>query len=326
MKKALKYVLPIALAGGLLYWTFKGLDFQTILSSFKEANYFLVALGGVVAFLAHASRGIRWGIMLKPLGYKINNANATAAVLIGYITNLVFPRAGEVARSAALQKTDNVPFEKSFGAVIAERVIDVFMLFFLLILNLLLEFSRIKDLVVELIGGKLPSAFSVLIMVILFFIFIVASIWSFKKFKDKLLSIAIFNKIYKVVLGLWDGFSSIFKLEQPLLFIAHTFFIWGMYFLSTYLLCKAFPIGENISYLATLTIVVMGSIGMAAPTLGGIGSYHFLVGKIVVLYGLSAEDGIALATFLHSMQGLLYVVLLGLGAMIYSFIVSKKED
>jgi uncharacterized membrane protein YbhN (UPF0104 family) len=103
LKKALKYILPIGLGFALLNWVFKDIDLLVTLQSFKDANYFLVFLAAVLALLAHLSRAARWNIMLEPMGYKPSLKNTSIAVLIGYLTNLVFPRAGELARSASLQ-------------------------------------------------------------------------------------------------------------------------------------------------------------------------------------------------------------------------------
>ncbi len=323
MKKVYQYILPLVLASGLLYWAFKDVSFSELTTSFKSANYPLVFLGLIIGFLAHASRGIRWGLMLNPLGYKPKIGNTTSAVLLGYLTNLVFPRAGEFARSVALQKSEDIPFEKSFGAVIAERIIDVITLLLLAVVNVILEFDRIKDLVLELIGDKLKSPQKIILVLGVFLIVGLFSFLIFKKYKKQILEINIIKKIFHFLSGLYEGFSGILKLKNPGLFVFHSLFIWAMYFLSTYILCLSVPLGENISFLATLTILVMGSIGMAAPTLGGLGSYHFLVGKIVVLYGLTASEGIGLATFLHTMQGIVYVVLLGLGGFLYTLL-SKK--
>ena len=45
--------------------------------------------------------------------------------MIGYIANMVVPRMGEASRAAVLKGTDGVPFDKGFGTIVAERVIDV---------------------------------------------------------------------------------------------------------------------------------------------------------------------------------------------------------
>ncbi|HLO43110.1 MAG TPA: lysylphosphatidylglycerol synthase transmembrane domain-containing protein [Leadbetterella sp.] len=324
MKKALKYILPIALGLALLNWVFKDIDLLKTLQSFRDANYVLVFFAAILALLAHISRAARWNIMLEPLGYKPSLRNTSIAVLIGYLTNLVFPRAGELARSASLQKSENVPFDKSFGAVIAERIIDVLILGLLVLVNLLLEFGRIKSLFIDLFGGQNPTKLLFVLGGLL--LLGVLGIVIFQKNKEKFLRIGLVKKIFDFTEGLRSGFLSVLKIEKSAQFFLHTFFIWAMYYVSTYLLCKAVSLGDSLGFLSVLTILVMGSIGMAVPTIGGIGSYHLLVGKIVALYGLSNQDGISLATFLHTMTGILFILIFGLIAFIMSFLSTKKAN
>jgi glycosyltransferase 2 family protein len=250
--------------------------------------------------------------------------NTSIAVLIGYLTNLVFPRAGELARSASLQKSENVPFDKSFGAVIAERIIDVLILGILVLVNLFLEFGRIKSLFVDLFGSQNPTKLLTILGGLLFLG--VLGLVVFQKNKEKFLKIGLIKKIFDFTEGLRSGLLSVLKIEKSAQFFVHTIFIWAMYYASTYLLCKAVSLGDSLSFLAVLTILVMGSIGMAVPTIGGIGSYHLLVGKIVALYGLSNQDGISLATFLHTMTGILFILVFGLIAFIMSFLSTKKAN
>jgi glycosyltransferase 2 family protein len=324
LKKALKYILPIGLGLALLNWVFKDIDLLKTLQSFKDANYLLVLFAALLALLAHISRAARWNIMLEPLGYKPSLKNTSVAVLIGYLTNLVFPRAGEFARSASLQKSENVPFDKSFGAVIAERIIDVLILGVLVLLNLLLEFGRIKSLFLDLFGPQNPTKIvGIIAALVLLFGF---AVYFFQKKKEQFLKIGIIKKVFDFTEGLRSGLLSVLKIEKSAQFFIHTVFIWLMYYLSTYLLCKAVSLGDTLGFLSVLTILVMGSIGMAVPTVGGIGSYHLLVGKIVALYGLSNQDGITLATFLHTMTGIVFILIFGLIAFIMSFLSTKNAN
>jgi len=324
LKKVLKYILPIGLGLALLNWVFKDIDLLKTLQSFKDANYLLVLFAALLALLAHISRAARWNIMLEPLGYKPSLKNTSVAVLIGYLTNLVFPRAGEFARSASLQKSENVPFDKSFGAVIAERIIDVLILGILVLLNLLLEFGRIKSLFLDLFGPQNPTKIiGIIAGLVLLFGF---AVYFFQKKKEQFLKIGIIKKIFDFTEGLRSGLLSVLKIEKSAQFFIHTVFIWLMYYLSTYLLCKAVSLGDTLGFLSVLTILVMGSIGMAVPTVGGIGSYHLLVGKIVALYGLSNQDGITLATFLHTMTGIVFILIFGLIAFIMSFLSTKNAN
>jgi uncharacterized protein (TIRG00374 family) len=326
MKKILQYLISLLIAGGLLYWVFKDIDLVALWAKIKQADYQWVIISAILALMAHWSRAFRWAMILEPLGYRPTTFRTTLAVLIGYLMNLVFPRAGEVARSASLQRLENVPFEKSFGAVVAERVIDVLVLLFLIFLNLLLEFERLSSFFFDFMGEKFKNPTTLLIVAFIGLVGVGAVIFLYKKFKNKIIALPLFQKITAFIGGLWSGFSSVLKLKKPSLFLFHTILIWTLYYLITYCLCLAIPETAHLSPLAILTILVMGSIGMAAPTVGGIGSYHILVGSIVVLYGLDKQNGYTLATFLHSMQGLFFVVVFGIIAFIISSFLKPRDS
>lgn len=324
MKNNLKYILPIAIGLALLYWVFKDIDLVSLWQNFKDANYMWVGLAAILALLAHVLRAYRWKLMLEPMGYQPSTYNTTLAVLIGYLTNLALPRAGEFARSASLQKLEDIPFEKSFGAVIAERVIDVIVLFVLIGLNLLLEFDRLKGLFVEIFGDKLKNTSTLLTLAAGGLIFLGLVFFLLKKNWNKLENIPLVQKIIEIGKGLWNGFSSVKNLKNPAVFVIVTLLIWALYYWTTYFLYISLDADGTMSFLGILTILVMGSIGMAAPTMGGIGSYHFLVGKIVMLYGLTQQEGITLATFLHTMQGILFVLIFGVISLLLSFLAGNK--
>jgi len=63
---------------------------------------------------------------------------------------------------------------------------------------------------------------------------------------------------------------------------------------------------------------------MTAPTQGGIGAYHLLVGSVMVLYGLTQKDGITLATFIHGTQ-MLFMLIVGALAFLYVLIQKNKN-
>ena len=50
------------------------------------------------------------------------------AVSIGYLMNMTVPRSGEISRAVILKKYNGVPFDKAFGTIIAERIVDMVIL------------------------------------------------------------------------------------------------------------------------------------------------------------------------------------------------------
>ena len=79
--------------------------------------------------ISHLSRAYRWVSVLKGIGYNIRVSNSIMAIFSGYLVNYIFPRAGEVVRASAIANYEQVPFNKSMGTIISERIVDVVMLF-----------------------------------------------------------------------------------------------------------------------------------------------------------------------------------------------------
>jgi uncharacterized protein (TIRG00374 family) len=313
LKSIIKYLISSLLAAGLLYWAFSKsqLHWNDILSTFQQADYNWVAVSVVIAILSHLLRALRWEQLLGALSYKPGTIRTFSAVLIGYFANFLVPRLGEVSRCGSLQKTADIPFEESFGTVITERLVDLLSLVVLVGITFLFEWEPIQKSLfptLHLPSGMLIIAASVIGLMGL------GVLWKFQDFLQKL---GKESKIGKLILGWITGISSIRHLSSPSQFIGYSVGIWLCYYLSTYTLFLAFPISENLGLSAALTVLVMGTFGMATPTQGGIGAYHSLVASAFVFYSLSYKDGFMLATFFHGTQ---MITLLLLGG--FSFILT----
>jgi hypothetical protein len=240
-------------------------------------------------------------------------------VLTGYLANLALPRAGEVARCGTLYRLSVLPVNVSFGTVVAERLFDVLMLLILLAATFILEFDRLSQFFVEFLGGKLPKGSSgsgILILVGAVLLGLGVLAWFlFNRYREALGRHPLYQKVGAFVTGLLEGLLSVRKLRRPGAFLFHTALIWTLYYLMSYTLFFAMPATANLGPLAGLTILVVGSLGMAAPTPGGIGSFHLLVGQVAGLYGLTSQDGQVLATFIHGVSTLM-IIILGIGSLL----------
>ena len=131
----------------------------------------------------------------------------------------------------------------------------------------------------------------------------------FNRYRDALGRHPLYQKVHAFAQGLLAGLLSVRKLRRPGLFVFHTLLIWTMYYLMSYTLFFALPTTADLGPLAGLTILVVGTLGMAAPTPGGIGSFHLLVGQVALLYGLTSQDGQILATFIHGVSTVMIIIL-----------------
>ncbi|QRR03497.1 lysylphosphatidylglycerol synthase transmembrane domain-containing protein [Dyadobacter sandarakinus] len=332
MKSILRYAISLVLAGGLLWFVFKDINLTEMLDRFAQSDWRWIAISCIFLLFAHLLRAWRWGMLMEPLGHKPQLFDAFIAVLTGYFANFIVPRMGEVTRCGTLYRLERIPVNLSFGTVVAERIFDVLILLILIGLNFVLEFERLSTFFTDffqskIAGGQQGSGSGMLIFILLaaLLVFVGAAFFIYRNvaFRSKMQQNALMQKIIVFAQGMLDGLLSIRKLRNPGLFILATLMIWVMYYLVSYVLFFCIPETSNLGMLAGLTLLVVGSIGMTAPTQGGIGAYHLLVGNVMVLYGLSQNDGITLATFIHGAQ-MLFMLVVGALAFLYVLIQNKK--
>ncbi|GAB2576368.1 lysylphosphatidylglycerol synthase transmembrane domain-containing protein [Spirosoma areae] len=321
LKNSLKFIISLAIAGGLLWFTFQQshLDAADLWQKIKAADYRWVLLSALLTLVAHWSRAERWRILLEPVvSQRPTSLDTTVSVLTGYLANLALPRAGEVARCGTLYRLAGVPVNVSFGTVVAERLFDLLMLVLLLAATFVLEFDRLSQFFMEFLGGKVANGTTgassgssgVFMLVGAALLGLALLGWFlFNRYREALGRHPLYQKVSGFLVGLLDGLLSVRKIRRPGAFVFHTLLIWTMYYLMSYTLFFAMPATANLSPLTGLTILVVGSIGMAAPTPGGIGSFHLLVGQVALLYGLTSQDGQVLATFIHGVSAIMIIIL-----------------
>ncbi|MFM9944971.1 MAG: YbhN family protein [Bacteroidia bacterium] len=316
LKNILKFVIFLGLGLALLGWAFKNMDLKQMFEEIKNANYFWIFIGMFCGVLAHASRALRWNLLLQPIGYKANNWNTFYAVMIGYFSNNLVPRLGEVTRCAALAKTDKIPVEKLFGTVFIERVIDLIITLIVTLFIFISQFDLLNgflnDTIYPMMGSKSGGGSSIkfIILGILVFGGLVVFIM-----RNKIKNLTIYKKAANIAKGFVEGIKSVLKLEKPWLFIAHSIFIWGMYFAMAYFTFFSYAPSAHLGYQAGLIVLFLGTVAVILPIPGGIGVYHNLVSLGLVLFGLTKEEGITYATISHAAQ-MIMIFVVGLISMV----------
>jgi hypothetical protein len=121
-------------------------DKAELLDYMYSAPIWAITVTFTMGLLAIVSRGLRWLILLEPMGYSASGFRAVCSVAFGYLANTFVPRSGEVARCAALNSTDDIPVNKLLGTVITERVVDFIMLFIFMSVALLTNFNAVISL------------------------------------------------------------------------------------------------------------------------------------------------------------------------------------
>ena len=300
--KWIKYVFFLFLGVGLMYLAFKNQSPKALIAQLKEVNYLWVVISMFFGFIAIVSRGLRWVILLQNLNFSVSKLNSVYAVAIGYFTNIAIPRAGEITRCTSLNQTEDVPVDKLFGTIILERAIDFIILLSLVLLVLILKFELFLEFLAIIFEGQTLELSSLIgvglsAVAILFILFVLT--------KRILKKSAVYIKIKTFVVGMKDGFKSINGLENKTGFWAHTFIIWLMYLLMTYVCFFSIESTRMLNVADGLYTMVIGGFGMVAPVQGGIGAYHYIVKVGLMILDVSEDSSLLFATVVHTAQTLM---------------------
>ncbi len=315
------------IAAALIWVILLFVDPKTIWEKVSQANLAIIVLAISISILAHLSRAYRWKLLLQPLGYNPSLWNSFVAVMTAYFVNIFIPRGGEVARCAVLKKSDNIPFTSSIATVVAERVVDFLCLLILIGFAFVLEYERFMKFFQETVFAKKESAQTSFPWMYLILALMVVGTIVFFSLKKYFLRVPFIKKIYEFVISLFiQAFNTFRLLKKKREFILHTIIIWTGYYLMTYLVFLALPFTAHLDGMAGLVILIVGGLGMSAPSSGGIGPFHFMVaGALTLFYGLTSENGVAYAFVIHTSQMISLFVFGGIAASLSLFLGKKSS-
>lgn len=303
----------------------KGIDrTKELIRDMKSASVPGIALSFLFGYLAIVSRGMRWLIILEPMGYKPNTWRSIHSVAFGYFANTFVPRSGELARCAALNQTDDVPVDKLFGTVISERVVDMMMLVIFLTVAVLANIDAFDRLLGDMSGGDASGEEGTGLGIWLFLAALLVAVLAFV-FRKKLMQTMIFMKIKSFVTGVMEGLSSVLKMKRKGAFIFHTIFIWVMYYLMAFIVYMSIEATSHMTVFEALFVMVAGGIGMILPAPGGIGAYHWSVKLGFIALGLSGTLGFAVANVLWLTQTVMIVLCGGIGYLLLMYFRIKRD-
>ncbi|WP_371412753.1 YbhN family protein [Kordia sp. SMS9] len=313
--KILKILLPLLLGVFLVWYSLSKTPLEELIEHFKKADYTWVFLGVFCGILSHLSRAYRWRFMLEPLGYKPKYGNSIMAVFVAYLANLGIPRSGEALRALTLTNYEDIPFEKGFGTIVAERVADLIVLLFVIGITLFMQFDFIWDLLMKKLD---PTKITLLLIAA-----IVGGITLIIFIRRAKKGIAL--KIKNFIIGVFEGATSILKMKRKWAFIFHTLFIWAMYILMFYItMLSVEDLHGNVPLGAVLIAFIAGSFSIAV-TNGGTGAYPLAIAAAFSLFYIERTPSEAFGWIMWASQTLMIIILGGL-SFLYLPIFNRKKN
>ncbi|MGR8922613.1 lysylphosphatidylglycerol synthase transmembrane domain-containing protein [Rhizobium leguminosarum] len=260
--------------------------------------FMLVTFGIAVGY------AVRWRLLLDG---KIGYGTSLVASLLGLGANMFLPaRGGDFLRVHYSCVVATVPYVDAFGRLLVEKVVDLATIISVGILSLVL------------LGHTLNSEYRNVLLVVMVsaVIAIFVSATLVRYFGDRL--IPILRPVFGVV-RLQDFFdrhitnfirnsARSLSISVTIVPATLTLVLWLSAYALAYIFVARF-VGVALSYQESLFVLFAGGLGLMIPAApSGVGTFHASVVSAFVLLGRSPSEGLLLATAVHFLFFVVYVV------------------
>lgn len=272
-----------------LYFAFKQVNLEDINRAISNANIYYILIALLTTYITFILRSIRWKILLdSPQNLNLNKYISTTH--IGYFLNNILPfRAGDLGRAKLLSNHSNeIKFSFVVGSLVAEKIIDLWMIGFFSIYLIFFGFNDVLGL-----------EFSIGILLL----YIITSLIIFG-------NNSVANKIqnqFSITKNFVDGYLLVSKNKLKL--GAVSMLLWCSFV--AYMVALLKSINIHLSFEQYIGITIITGIVTSLPIApAAIGTYHLAVIYFLSLYGVEIEQSQTAAILLHSIF-LLYTIILG---------------
>jgi uncharacterized protein (TIRG00374 family) len=308
LSKLLKVFIPLVAGVIILYFLYRKTDFGALWHYIKEANWWILSFSLIFGLMGNVFRGIRWNLLIRPLGYQPKASRLVYAVLGSYAVNFVIPRAGELWRCGVVSKNEKIPFTKLIGTILIDRLFDVVMVALFILtafacnIKVFYKNRDLFNLPVWMTSLELFIGLAVVLLLCLTVLVVFKNSTGVKKIRNFFISMG------KDMLQVW-------KMKEKTRFILYSFGIWISYFLYFYITFYAFDFTASLGIAAGLFVFTISSISMSIPSNGGLGPWQAAVVFGLCAYMVNIDQAKAFATAVFAFQSI-WLVACGLFGMI----------
>jgi uncharacterized protein (TIRG00374 family) len=303
-----KLLVALLLGAGLLYFAFKGIDFNKMMQYMQEVNPLFVFLVFAIGVISHFLRAVRWIILLKPVAERnVSLWNSFYAVILGYAVNVVIPKGGEVVRLVEMSRLEKLPWAAVAPTLLIDRLLDVAMLALLVGGTLTILPQSVLETVPWLVPGGISMVGAATVGLLLLPKLSVIVRWVMNiPFIKKALPERISNILTEKLIEFETGTKCLTNpISFPIIALL-SFVMWGCYWLSFYLMIFGFNMQNSVDAKASLIAFTIGTLSNFVPTPGAAGGFHLLVQQgLMMTADVNKEQALAFATVLHLLN---YVV------------------
>ena len=168
-REALSIVTPLV----LLLIVARNVDWSTALSTLRGANGWFVLAALAIYYATFPIRARRWARLLRESGLQLRGRDLLEILMLGWFVNCLAPaKLGDLYRSYLVKQRFNVSLSRTVGVVVAERLLDIFVVFALLVVGGYIAFGRtvLPDLRLVYLSAAALAAFIVVALLVVYYV------------------------------------------------------------------------------------------------------------------------------------------------------------
>ena len=305
MRSHVRTIIVLAIATALLVLFLYHVDLGSVVTQIVHASPEWLALSLATMFVNLAIRAWRWQYLLEPLGSSTFE-NAFKATAVGFAANSILPaRAGEVIRPYFLARHERMSATGAFATIILERLLDMVTVLVLLgayVLFFNTETSAASDVAWDAVtwAGIVASAVAAVGLAILFVLAgnparLAATLQRLEQVVPSKLAGLLASIAEKFAIGL----GAIRRPGRLLVALVLSVPLWLCIALGTWAAAMAFKL--EVPFTGSFLLTALLVIGVALPTPGAVGGFHwmFRVG-VTTFFGAPEDAAVGAAIVLHA--------------------------
>jgi len=284
----LSWVLSSLLAGVLLYFSVRNVDWSRVGHTIVHARWGYLALAGVITSTSFFCRALRWRILLNTETW-FSVGTVFWANMAGYLGNNFLPaRAGELIRTYLISNRSTLSKTYVLTTALAERLMDVIALVLwssLVLLGINPKPDWMQDLSRTM--AFVAGAGAIAILLVPHTGNLVQNIVRRLPLPEGLR-----NRLLTLAEQILSGLRAFHDWSRLAGFVSLTVVIWMLDALSV--IAGSTALGIHIPFRVAMLLLTALGLGSALPsTPGYVGIYQFVSVKVLSPFGIAPDDAIA---------------------------------
>jgi glycosyltransferase 2 family protein len=299
------------------------IDVGAIVDRVRQANPWLLALALVVFYTTFPIRAVRWRRLLDNVevstheegGRRLGIPALSEIMFLAWFANCIVPaKLGDVYRAYLLKLNVSVSFSTTIGTILAERIIDVVVLFLLMLAATGLSFGRA-------VPGEVLVLMQIGLVLVVLVVVVLTSMRRLRPVVERVLPARLHEQYARFEHGTLNSFRGV----PMLVFLSVA--AWAAEVARLYLVTLSLGltgIAESVIVFVALAAALMTTLPLTPAGLG------FAEGAIVGVFLLAANAGLAPGVDEHAAasialldRGISYWSLIAIGLVVYPL--SRKK-